>query len=80
MSGVDTLFAAGVTVVSAVVWLVRLEGKVKAQERLIDALENGIALLREKHENLDSKIVNELTRIRESLARLEGRIAGRDDA
>lgn len=71
-----TLAGAGV---SGVVWLVRLEGKVKAQEKLIDTLSDSVALLREKHENLDSKIVGELTRIRESLARLEGRLAGRDD-
>ena len=71
-----TLAGAGL---SSVVWLVRLEGKVKAQEHLTAQLENSISLLREKHENLDSKIVGELTRIRESLARLEGRLAGRDD-
>jgi len=59
---------------SAVIWLVRLEGKVKQMDRLIAIQEREMDALRVKHENLDSKIVESLGQIRESLARLEGRL------
>jgi hypothetical protein len=50
---------------AGVIWLIRLEGKVKYIDR-------DLVILTEKHENLDSKIVNELSEIKQSLARLEG--------
>jgi len=36
--------------------------------------QNWQQLMDEKHQNLDSKIVNELSEIKQSLARLEGKL------
>ena len=64
--------------VAGVVWLVRLEGKVKQQEDKLEMQIRQLAVLQEKLENIDSKIVDELGRIRESLARLEGRLSAEE--
>ncbi len=77
MSPNELLMAVGGAVLSGVVWSIRLEGKVSAQEKLIDSQQKQIDILHEKLSTLDSKIVDELTRIRESLARLEGRLEPR---
>lgn len=58
--------------VAFIVWLVRLEGKVKHTEKLAEEAQKDVDVLRVRHENLDSKIVDQLTQVRESLARLEG--------
>jgi Mg2+/Co2+ transporter CorB len=66
-----------------VIWLVRLEGKVKQSENLIAAhreeyrsmvatAHTEIKTLTAKHESLDSKVVEQLAQVRESLARIEG--------
>ena len=55
-----------------VVWLVRLEGKINHVERLAEEAQKDVDNLRIKHESLDSKIVEQLGEVRESLARLEG--------
>lgn len=65
-------------VVSFVVWLLRLEGKVKYQEREIDVLEKQVANLEVKHTNLDVKIVSELSEVKQALARIEGRLERKD--
>lgn len=59
-------------ILGAVVWLVRLEGKVAHAERLALEAQKDVDNLRVKHESLDSKIVEQLGEVRESLARLEG--------
>ncbi len=71
---VSAFFAGFALLVAGIVWFVRLEGKVKAASDRIDAAMQSLALLREKHENLDSKIVAQLTQVRESLARIEGHL------
>lgn len=58
------VFAGGI---GFIVWLVRLEGMASQTRREVDAL-------RVKHEALDSKIVEQLGEVRESLARIEGRM------
>lgn len=68
----------GLAVLGVVIWLVRLEGKVKSNEDANDRTQKDVDTLRVKHESLDSKIVEELGRIRESLARLEGRLSSED--
>lgn len=57
-----------------VVWLVRLEGKIAFAERLAVDVQKDVDVLRTKHEGLDSKIIDQLGAVRESLARLEGRL------
>jgi hypothetical protein len=54
------------------VWLVRLEGKISQVESLAIEAQKDVDVLRTKHESLDSKIVEQLGQVRESLARLEG--------
>ena len=58
--------------VAAIVWLVRLEGKIAQNKQLVDAAQKDVDELRTRHESLDSKIVEQLSQVRESLARLEG--------
>lgn len=58
----------GVLVIGLVVWLIRLEGKANYNEKAIEKLEV-------KHEALDSKIVDKLSVIEKSLAKIEGRLS-----
>lgn len=55
-----------------VVWLVRLEGKTKENETTNMRTQKDIDELRIRHESLDSKVVEQLSSVRESLARIEG--------
>ncbi len=58
---------------AAVVWLVRLEGKILAQERANLETQKDVDALRIDH----SKIAEDLARIRESLGRIEGAMLSR---
>ena len=69
MSDTIQIIASGVAVV---VWLVRLEGKINAADKSNLETQKDVDELRIKHEELDSKIIEQLSKIRESLARLEG--------
>ena len=62
-------------IIGAIVWLVRLEGKHSSNEKAIMRLEKQVDALEVKHENLDSKLVQQLADVRESLARIEGALA-----
>jgi len=68
----DHLLQIGFAVVGFTVWLVRLEGKIHAGEKANHETQKDVDDLRARHEALDSKIVEQLSEIRESLARLEG--------
>lgn len=57
-----------------VAWLFRLEFRVKRIEERDIEFFNALTSLTVKHESLDSKVIEELSRIRESLARIEGRL------
>lgn len=59
-------------VIGLVVWLARLESKVKYCEKQID-------ILTIKHESLDSELVKELAKLKESLARIEGFLSAKKD-
>lgn len=79
------LFGAGVVVVAFIVWLVRLEGRVNAGDQRCEDLDDKQKLLAQAvnatdraHNALSMKVVEELGRIREALARIEGQI--RSDA
>lgn len=56
------------------IWLVRLEAKVKRAEEELQKCQLGLKELQSKHEALDSQTLRELGRIREALARIEGRL------
>lgn len=62
------------TIITIIVWLVRLEGKVGYVEKLADEAQKDVDVLRVKHEGLDNKIVEQLSDVKQSLARLEGRL------
>ena len=51
--------------VGVIVWLIRLEGKAIYNEK-------GLAKLEVKHEALDNKIVDKLSNVEKSLAKIEG--------
>lgn len=55
-----------------VVWLVRLEGKIHAAVNANVETQKDVDELRVKHEQLDSKVLEQLSEIKQSLARLEG--------
>ena len=55
-----------------IIWLVRLEGKVGEGQRYVNAIEKRLTALQIKHDSLDSKTVEQLAQVRESLARIEG--------
>lgn len=67
-------FEVVVALVAYVVWLVRLEGMTKQNREAISEVQKDVDQLRTKHEMLDSKIVEQLGAVRESLARLEGKL------
>lgn len=60
--------------VTTMVWALRLEGRTNANEKANVETQKDVDTLRYKHESLDSKIVDQLGAVRESLARLEGRL------
>ena len=55
-------------------WLVRLEGKVAHNEKMNTNTQQDVNDLRTRHELLDSRLVEQLAQVRESLARIEGAI------
>jgi len=57
-----------------IVWFVRLEGRVKQIEKDNNETQKDVDVLRVRHEALDSKMMNDLTAIREALGRIEGYI------
>lgn len=59
-------------VVAGIVWLVRLEGRVRHVDEKQRETQNDVADLRTRHETLDSRIVYELASLKESVARIEG--------
>jgi len=61
------LMPIAMAVVGLVAWLVRLDAKVRALEANHDNLDL-------KHETISMRLVNELSSVRESLARIEGKM------
>lgn len=61
-----------ISILGLVVWLVRLEGRIGQVAHDNTETQKDIDNLRVRHESLDSKIVQQLSEVRESLARLEG--------
>lgn len=57
-----------------IVWLVRLEARIKQSERDIYENAKDIDILRARHEDLDSRVLRELMEVKQALARIEGRL------
>lgn len=68
----NTYWTLILSVGTLTVWLVRLEGKHSSNEQYIKRLEKQFDALEIKHEQLDSKLVQQLAAVREALARIEG--------
>lgn len=62
----------GSALVGVIVWFARLESRIKNLESMLLVMEKQLDLLRVKHEALDNRVLEELSRVRESLARIEG--------
>jgi negative regulator of sigma E activity len=54
--------------------IAELEAKIEFCRALVLEAQKDVDVLRTKHEGLDNKIVEQLAQVRESLARLEGRL------
>lgn len=76
---VDSFIELGVLVVGVVVWLIRLEGKIKNNSDKIEAVETNhtreIDKLEIRQEALENKIFDKLSVIEKSLAKIEGRLS-----
>ncbi len=59
---------------AAMVWGLRLEGKVKGLERQSELLETAVKTVEHSHNSLSIRVVEQLGNIREALARIEERI------
>lgn len=61
--------------IGGVVWLVRLEGKIEATKKANEETQKDVDALRIEHNSLNHQTVKQLSEIRESLARIEGRLS-----
>lgn len=73
--GISEMITAATALIVVVSWLIRLEGRVTYGEKLSHANEKSLDELRAKHEALDSKIVEKLSNVERSLAKIEGRLS-----
>lgn len=73
---IEFIFAGAI---SGLVWLIRLEGKLRHVERLTEEAQKDVDAARARLEVVDSKMAAELARVRESLARIEGHMGIRSE-
>lgn len=66
------------SVVGGIVWLVRLESLVKYNKEQTQTLRDDFEDQRSRDETVTAKIMEQLSKVRESLARLEGAIGVKD--
>lgn len=57
-----------------IIWLVRLEARIKQTEKDIFETQKDVDILRSRHEDLDSRVLKELMEVKQALARIEGRL------
>ena len=72
-------FGELITIVGSIVlftvWFIRLEGKIYNVETRQDDQNDSLKELRTKHEALDNKIVEKLSNVERSLAKIEGQLS-----
>lgn len=66
----------GSSLVLAILWFARLEQSTKHCISNVERIEKELDQLIIKHEALDSKVLDELSKVREALARIEGQLIG----
>lgn len=71
----EGLISAMSVLVLVVVWFARLEGRISQEKELRNALEKVVDELQKKVDTIDSKIVDKLSVIEKSLAKIEGRLS-----
>jgi hypothetical protein len=67
------------SIVGLIAWLVRLESRVNRADENNGRCEKKIDEYAVKHDALDSKVVEQLAQVRESLARIEGALGVRNN-
>lgn len=60
--------------IATTIWMIRLEARINENKHNINRLERWSVKMEERHISLDNKIVNQLSEIKQSLARLEGKL------
>jgi chromosome segregation ATPase len=70
----ELVLGSALAILSGVVWLVRLEGRINQVESSNIETQKDVDDLRLKHESLDERLVNKLSEIERALARIEGRL------
>lgn len=71
--------AFAIAVIGFIVWLVRLEGRVNQNEKLIQIAQGSVDDIRKRHEQLDSELVRKLSRLESAIARIEGYLKGKNE-
>jgi hypothetical protein len=72
----NLILTASGMLLGGVVWLVRLEGKIMQVERSNQETQKDVDDLRVRHEALDERLMEKLSHIEKSLARIEGHLEG----
>lgn len=73
------LLTIGISAIGGLVWLVRLEGRLIGALDKIRDLTTQVAEQGKKHEALDNRIMEKLSFIERSLAKIEGQLITRRD-
>lgn len=74
MEHMDSILTAVTMAVIAIAWMVRLEYLGKTNQRDIEELKILNATQAAKHDALDSRMMDQLTEIKISLAKIEGKL------
>lgn len=73
--GTGDALTLSIMTISFVVWLIRLEGKTERNDDRAKDNEKAIEKLEVKHDALNNKIVEKLSVIERSLAKIEGQLS-----
>lgn len=75
MEHLKALWPVLISCTGFIVWLVRLEGRIEAVKASNQETQKDVDALRIEHNTLNHQTVKQLAEIRESLARIEGRLS-----
>jgi hypothetical protein len=62
-----------------IIWLIRLEGRVNMNEKTTSIAQSDLEALQIKHEALDSKVLEKISQIQQTVARIEGMLESRNE-
>jgi hypothetical protein len=79
MSFSPELISIGIAGITCLVWLVRLEGRILGALEKISDMNEQVWELEKKHDALDTRIMDKLSVIERSLAKIEGQLITRRD-